>query len=79
MQHVLQSTSLKGLLPCLIGDATPGLRRIGAPKPEWSTEFRLLIHEDLRRAARVRVVVDALHGAFQKMLPVFAGTRKESA
>ncbi|GGE17457.1 LysR family transcriptional regulator [Aureimonas endophytica] len=49
-----------GYLPCFIGDARPGLARLGAPEPDFSTDLWLLTHADLRRAARIRALLDFL-------------------
>ncbi|WP_158269914.1 LysR family transcriptional regulator [Litoreibacter ponti] len=42
------------ILPCLFGDADPGLRRAGTRAPVKSRDIWLLTHNDLRRTARVR-------------------------
>ena len=47
------------LLPCYIGDADPALRRLDGPAPA-PQEIWLLVHGDLRRAPRVRAVIDWL-------------------
>jgi DNA-binding transcriptional LysR family regulator len=49
-----------GHLPCFIGDARPGLVRLGAPKPEFAADLWLLTHPDLRHSPRVRVFLDFL-------------------
>jgi DNA-binding transcriptional LysR family regulator len=46
------------LLPCFIGSATPGLRRIGGPLPGLDNGIWLLTHADLRQTARVRAFMD---------------------
>ncbi|TFI60264.1 LysR family transcriptional regulator [Sphingomonas parva] len=45
------------VLPCYLGEES-GLQRVGAPLAEVSTDLWLLVHEDLRRTARVRVFLD---------------------
>jgi DNA-binding transcriptional LysR family regulator len=47
-----------GPLPCFIADARPGLVRLSAPNPDFSTGLWLLTHPDLRQSARVRVFLD---------------------
>lgn len=47
-----------GAIPCVIGDARPGLRRLSGVRPEFSASLWLLTHPDLRRSARVRVFLD---------------------
>ncbi len=46
------------LMPCHLGDTTPGLVRLGPPVPEVRPSLWLLTHEDLRRTARVRAFLD---------------------
>ena len=43
----------------VLGDADPGL--VSVHDPEISADFRLVIHEDVRRTARVRAVIGWLH------------------
>jgi len=45
------------VLPCIAGDAEPGLRRVAAPRAMPSGELWLLYHEDLRRSPRLRAAV----------------------
>lgn len=45
------------MLPCLLGDADPGLVRAGAAEPTASRDIWILTHADLRRTMRVRVVM----------------------
>ena len=49
-----------GHLPCFIGDARPGLVRLGPPNPDFSADLWLLTHPDLRQSPRVRVFLDFL-------------------
>jgi len=43
-----------GHLPCIAGDADPGLRRISDPIPGFGMEIWVLTHPDLRNTARIR-------------------------
>ena len=47
-------------LPCYLVDDDPELARIGEPVPDMVTNLWLLTHPDLRRTARIRVVLDAM-------------------
>jgi DNA-binding transcriptional LysR family regulator len=49
-----------GHLPCFIGDARPGLVRLGERVPEFSAGLWFLTHPDLRQSPRVRVFLDFL-------------------
>ncbi len=43
-----------GFLPCMLGDITPGLRRVGPVVPELNDELWLLTHQDIRKSWRVK-------------------------
>ncbi|MGA4634912.1 LysR family transcriptional regulator [Pseudomonas solani] len=43
-----------GFLPCMLGDITPGLVRVGPVVPELNDELWLLTHQDIRRSWRVK-------------------------
>jgi DNA-binding transcriptional LysR family regulator len=49
-----------GHLPCFIGDARPGLVRLGPLNPDFSADLWLLTHPDLRHSARIRALLDFL-------------------
>ena len=46
--------------PRVIGEADPLLRRVGGGAPEFAMPMWLLTHEDLRKAARIRILLDFL-------------------
>jgi len=48
------------ILPCLVGDKEPGLKRVMPPFEEAS-ELWLLTHADLRQTARVKALMDYLY------------------
>lgn len=62
------------LLPCFLGDAERGLRRIVEPSAVSAPELWLVVHEDLRRAARIRAVVRALEQIIAGALPLLRGS-----
>ena len=62
------------LLPCYLGDADRDLTRLGLMIPELATDLWLLTHPDLRKTARVRVLLDFLAGALKQRRRLFAGT-----
>ncbi len=51
-----------GLLPCITADAEPALIRLGQAIPEAAASLWILIHADMRRSARVRALVESVHG-----------------
>jgi DNA-binding transcriptional LysR family regulator len=63
------------ILPCYLAESSGGLERIGDPLPELATDFWLLVHEDLRRTARVRAFMDFIAGEMTKLRPKMEGMR----
>jgi DNA-binding transcriptional LysR family regulator len=61
------------LLPCYMGDAAAGLERVCPPITELATDFWLLVHEDLRRTARVRAFIDFTSAEMAKLRPQMEG------
>jgi DNA-binding transcriptional LysR family regulator len=53
-----------GMLPCWLGDADDSLERVLVNEAYVTRPLTLVIHEDLRRVARVRLVFDALAELF---------------
>jgi DNA-binding transcriptional LysR family regulator len=62
-------------LPCYLGDPHPQLRRVRGVVADMATELWVLTHEDLRSAARIRAVSDALATALTAQRALFAGQR----
>ncbi|WP_245215507.1 LysR family transcriptional regulator [Pararoseomonas baculiformis] len=60
-------------LPCFIGDAWPGLRRLAAPEPDYASDLWLLTHPDLRHTPRVRVLMDSLGEQIAARRPLIEG------
>lgn len=60
-------------LPCVIADPDPDLVRVMPPLAEMATSLWLLTHPDLRRTARVRVVLDALADHLKTQRALLAG------
>jgi len=61
------------VLPCFSADVDRGLRRVGAPRPEWAASLWLLTHPDLRKVARIRAVLDFLAGRLASKRPLLEG------
>lgn len=68
--HAVRAGLGRSLLPCVVADREPGLRRImrpGGPPPP-ARDVWLLAHADLRPLARVAVVVDWLERTLRRGL-----------
>lgn len=61
------------MLPCFLGDTEPGLVRIPGSQPQPDRGIWLLLHETVRRSARVRVSADFLADAVLRNRALFAG------
>jgi len=65
------------ILPCFQADPDSGLQRVMDPPAELDTGLWLLTHPDLRRAARVRALLDLLYEALKAMEEqLCGGTRR---
>lgn len=74
----LQVAAAKGglgiaILPCVLGDAEPGLVRASALKPTKAWEIWLLTHSDLRKTARIRAFMDYAEMVMRKAKTQFQG------
>ncbi|RIX98005.1 LysR family transcriptional regulator [Aureimonas flava] len=67
----------RGYLPCFVGDARPGLRRLEAPDERFATDLWLLTHADLRHVPRVRALMDFLAAAVADHRPLLEGRRPQ--
>ena len=64
-----------GILPCFVADEDPLLERITPLLPEIAAEYWVIVHRDLRRAARVRAVMDWVRRLFVDHRDALAGTK----
>ncbi|WP_346899603.1 LysR family transcriptional regulator [uncultured Roseibium sp.] len=55
-----RSGSGVALLPCFLGDADPHLKRLPSADAFPPRDIWMLVHDDLRRAPRIRAVMDVL-------------------
>lgn len=61
------------LLPCFLGDREPGLRRVPGAEVVQDRSLWLLLHDDLRRTARVRAFLDFVAPAILKRRALLEG------
>lgn len=64
-----------GVLPCIIGDAEDGLVRVMAELCHQEESIWLVVHDDIRRSRRIRVVCDFLEAVVKEQQTVLAGAR----
>ena len=60
-------------LPCYLGDTTPGLVCVHRPIAAMEMALWILIHEDLRRTARIRAFTEFAAAAFGRRRPLLEG------
>jgi DNA-binding transcriptional LysR family regulator len=66
------------VLPCGLADMERDLKRVAALPEDFTLDLWLLTHEDLRRTARIRAVLDFLAGRFAAEADLFQGLRPEA-
>lgn len=78
----VRAACLQGLglavLPCFLGDAEPGLLRLGEPLADCDSELWLLSHPELRETARVKAVRVHLLKALAAQQALLAGERPQA-
>ncbi len=66
------------VLPCFLGDAEPGLVRLGEPLAECDSELWLLSHPELRETVRVKVTRAWLLKALSAQTALLTGQRPQA-
>lgn len=72
LAHAARAGLGVAILPCYLGELT-GLTRIRDPLAEVTTDLWLLTHEDLRKTARVRALLDFLSEALAESKDLIEG------
>lgn len=65
------------ILPCFVGDPTPGIERIPGTLAPTGSSLWVLTHADLRRSARVGTLLRHLAAELQRRAPLFEGLRPD--
>ena len=65
-------------LPCYLTNWVPGLVQVPGTEPYLDRSIWLLLHSDLRRTIRVRLLVDHLAKELKAMRPLFMGPLAET-
>ncbi len=68
-----------GFLPCFIGDARPGLKRLAPPDPKLAADLWILTHPDMRHTPRVRLFLDFIATEIGRLKPQIEGDRRPPA
>lgn len=73
-QHsLIASGSGVGVLPCFIGEQDPDLASILAPNVEITRAFWLVVHQDMRRIARIDAFIEWIGRVTQTCRPLLLG------
>ena len=62
-----------GILPCVTGDAAPGLQRYGSPIKELNIDIWVLTHPEIRTAAKIRAFMNFITKAMRGDSAILAG------
>ncbi|KAB0488773.1 DNA-binding transcriptional regulator, LysR family [Pseudomonas reinekei] len=62
-----------GFLPCMLGDITPGLVRVGPVVDELDDELWLLTHQDIRKSPRVKAFMVFCAAEVARQKPLIEG------
>ena len=73
LHKVVRNGAGLGVLPCFAGDRDPALVRVTPPLPEIASTMHLIVHQDLRRVAGVRAVMDEIVELFKRETPALEG------
>ena len=73
LPHLIRGGAGRGLLPCFMGDADPGLVRAGPVIDSLTYDIWITVHEDERQRPEVRTVIDRLSALFAAHAGLFAG------
>lgn len=68
-----------GFLPCMLGDITPGLVRVGPVVPELQDDLWLLTHQDICKSWRVKAFMTSCAAAVANQKPLIEGQLPLSA
>lgn len=63
-----------GILPCFLGDTTPGLIRVLSEQVAIERSFWLVVHRDMRRVARIEAFIAWLREEVAAAQPSLSGT-----
>ena len=66
IQRAVQTGAVKALLPDILAESDPQLRRLTSGQPDIVRQLRVLIHPDVERLERVRFVIDWLYKVFER-------------
>lgn len=73
LHNVVRNGAGLGVLPCFAGDKDPALVRVTPPLTEIASTMHVIVHQDLRRVAGVRAVMDELIDLFKREAPLLEG------
>jgi DNA-binding transcriptional LysR family regulator len=79
MAQAIQSGVGIGIVPCFIGDRTPGLKRLLKSPLVFDASLWLLTHPDLKNSARVRAFIDFMGRELMKQKALIEGQNPSAA
>jgi len=77
--ELVRSGGGRAVLPCFVGDAEPGLVRVGEPIEELSADLWITMHDDDRSRPEVRTMIDRVVDLLRRHASDFAGDDRAEA
>lgn len=75
VHQLVRSGAGKGVMPCLLGDADPGLTRAGPLIPELDETQHLVMHDDDRHRPALRRLIERIVLLYKENAALLAGER----
>ena len=76
IRNALKGGGCIGIMPTILGDADPDLKRIDFPLDELMTSVWVLTHPEIRTAAKIRAFMDFMTTALRKDRPFLEGRER---
>ena len=73
LTQMLGKSNAQAILPCILGDATPGLERVASDAPDFFVPVWIACHRDLAGSERLQSVMDKMEKLLQPHIPAIAG------
>jgi DNA-binding transcriptional LysR family regulator len=73
LTQMLGKSNAQAILPCILGDATPGLERVASDAPDFLVPVWIACHRDLAGSERLQSVMDKMEKLLQPHIPAIAG------
>jgi DNA-binding transcriptional LysR family regulator len=73
MTEMLFKSNAQAVLPCILGDAAPGLERVASDAPDFLVPLWIACHRDLAGSERLQNLMDVMEKLLQPYIPELVG------